>query len=341
MKALTIVEPGKAAYTQLDMPAIGDSEVLLKIERVGYCGSDLNTYRGLNPLVSYPRVPGHEIQGRIAKIGRRVVSEFEIGQLVTALPYTNCGICSACRVGRINACKHNQTLGVQREGALTEFIAIPHEKVLAAPGLEPQAFALIEPLAVGFHAVDRGRVTRNDTVLIFGCGMIGLGAIAGAGLDRGATVIAVDLDDHKLALARKAGADEIINASHEDLHARLQTLTDGYGPSVAIEAVGLPQTFLGCVDEVGYAGRVVYIGYAREPVSYQTKLFVLKELDILGSRGSTQTDFERVIAMLEAGCYPVNETITETVPFDHASEALARWDNAPGKITKIHVTLND
>ena len=209
-----------------------------------------------------------------------------------------------------------------------------------APGLSVAEYAMVEPLAVGFHAVDRGRVQAGDTVLVIGAGMIGLGAIAGAGLARGARVIAADLDDGKLALARKAGAAETINSKTENLHEQLLELTGGSGPDVVIEAVGLAETFVAAVMEVSYAGRVVYIGYAKNPVAYETKYFLLKELDIMGSRNSTPKDFQDVIALLQSGRYPIAETITRTVSFDEAPAAMADWDANPAAITKIQVRVD-
>jgi threonine dehydrogenase-like Zn-dependent dehydrogenase len=257
----------------------------------------------------------------------------------TVLPYTTCGQCAACRSGRVNACRNNQTLGVQRDGAFTEFIAVPWQKLVRSEKLSLAEHALVEPLSVGFHAAERGGVASTETVLVLGCGMIGLGAISGAALLRGARVIAVDVDDAKLVLAKKAGAAETINSKTENLHDHLQSLTNGDGPHVAIEAVGLPATFRAAVDEVCFAGRVVYIGYAKEPVTYETKYFVLKELDIRGSRNATMQNFADVIEVLESGHYPVKETITWTVPFSEAGKVLATWAADPSRVTKIHVEM--
>ncbi len=326
--------------TDLPAPEPGPADVLLRIAMIGYCGSDLNTYRGLNPLVTYPRVPGHEIGAVIETRGADVPAQWEPGTLVTCAPYTNCGRCAACRKGRFNACQFNRTLGVQREGALTEFIAVPWQKLFHAPGLDASEYAMVEPLAVGFHAVDRGRVEAGETVLVLGAGMIGLGAIASAGLARGARVLAADVDDGKLALARKAGAAETINSRTANLHERVAEFTEGRGADVVIEAVGLAETFVAAVDEACHAGRVVYIGYAKQPVSYETKYFLLKELDILGSRGSTPKDFRDVIQLLQSGRYPVAETVTRTVPFDEAGAAMADWDSNPAAVTKIQVRLS-
>jgi L-galactonate 5-dehydrogenase len=339
MKALVISEAGRTSYIECSQAKPAPGEVLLRINRVGYCGTDLNTFRGLNPLVSYPRIPGHEIAAVIAEVTAGVPERFKAGMVTTVLPYTTCGKCTSCRTGRVNACRNNQTLGVQRDGAFTEFISVPWQKLMRSEKLSLAEHALVEPLSVGFHAVERGRVASADTVLIFGCGMIGLGAISGAALLRDARVIAVDVDDAKLALAKKAGAAETINSKTENLQEKLQALTNGDGPSVAIEAVGLPATFRAVVDEVCFAGRVVYIGYAKEPVSYETKFFVMKELDILGSRNATMQNFDEVIKVLESRRYPVKDTITRTVPFSEAGAALAQWAADPGRVTKIHVEI--
>ena len=170
-------------------------------------------------------------------------------------------------------------------------------------------------MTVGLHAVGRGRVTAQDTVAIFGCGGVGLGAVAASGF-RGAKTIAVDLDDAKLALALRAGATHAINTSKEPLHERLLELTGGRGPDVIIEAIGLPQTFRSAVDEVAFTGRVVYIGYAKEPVAYETKWFVQKEIDILGSRNALPEDFREVIRMLEEHRFPVDEAVSAIVPLE-------------------------
>ena len=339
MKALIISKAGETGYIERPQPEPADGEVLLRVKRLGFCGTDLNTFRGLNPLVTYPRVPGHEIAAEVAEVTPGVPDRIKVGMETTLVPYTTCGHCASCRSGRVNACRNNQTLGVQRDGAFTEFITVPWQKLVRSEKLSLVEHALVEPLSVGFHAVERGRVDGDDTVLVFGCGMIGLGAISGAGLMRGSRVIAVDIDEAKLALARRAGATETINSKTENLHEKVQALTGGEGSAVIIEAVGSPATFRAAVDEVSFAGRVVYIGYAKEPVSYETKFFVMKELDILGSRNATMKNFTDVISLLESGRYPVKETITRTVPFSRAGEALADWAANPACVTKIHVEL--
>ena len=229
------------------------------------CGTDLNSYRGKNPLITYPRVIGHEIAATVLE----GTSAIPAGTRVTVSPYTNCGKCAACLQGRLNACQFNQTYGVQRDGAMTELLSVPEHKVYPS-SLPLQDLCLTEPLTVGMHAVARARVTAPDTVAVFGCGGVGLGAIAGAAF-RGARTIAIDLDDEKLQTAEAAGASHLIHSGRDSVHQLLQELTGGMGPHVIIEAIGLPQTFRSAVEEVAFAGRVVYIGYAKEPVSYETR----------------------------------------------------------------------
>jgi threonine dehydrogenase-like Zn-dependent dehydrogenase len=331
MRMFKIHSAGTATLVDAPLPSpIQHDEVLLRVNLVGMCGTDLTTFRGNNSMVTFPRVPGHEVAATVVEGG--ILAP---GTKVTLSPYTSCGICSSCRRGRPNACRDNQTMGVQRDGAMTEYITAPSNRIYTA-NLSLKELALVEPLTVGAHAAARGRVTDADTVAVFGCGGIGLGAIAAAAF-RGARTIAIDMDDRKLEVARKAGAQHLIHTGREDLHVRLSELTGGDGPDVIIEAIGLPLTFRAAVEEVAFTGRVVYIGYAKEPVSYETRLFVQKELDILGSRNALPEDFESVIRMLEAGNFPVDDAVSTIVPPEQAAAMLADWSEHPGKFTKIMV----
>ena len=337
MNALVIRNPGEAAIEQVGEPTLSNGGVLLKVRMVGLCGSDLNSFRGLNPLVSFPRIPGHEVSATIVE-GGLLNGRLAPGMDVAVYPYTSCGKCASCRRERSNACQFNQTLGVQRDGALTEYIVMPEDKLYPAK-LSTKELCLVEPLTVGFHAVARGRVTSKDTVAIFGCGGVGLGAVA-ASHSRGARTICIDVDDHKLELARLAGANSAINSAREPLHKTLMEMTDGFGPDVVVEAVGTPATFRAAVEVVAFTGRVVYIGYAKEPVSYETKLFVQKELDVLGARNARREDFEAVIQFLEAGRFPVDRTVSRIVPLENAPQALRSWSENPSQFTKIMVSLD-
>ena len=336
MKALVMRAPGSIQLDDIPLPVRKAGEVLLKVRYVGLCGTDLNSYRGRNPLVRYPRVPGHEIAATIAEIDGDF-SGLSVGTDVTLSPYSSCGICASCRNGRNNACQFNLTLGVQRDGALAEYIAVPVTNLYRA-SLSPRELCLVEPLTVGCHSVARARVRATESVAIFGCGGVGLGAVAASAF-RGAMTIAIDVDDRKLEIARKAGAAYAINSRKQDLDATIRELTDGQGPQVVIEAVGRPETFLAAVELVAFTGRVVYIGYAKEPVTYETKLFVQKELDVLGARNALPQDFREVIQMLESKNFPVNEAISATVAMNEVSDWFRHWDLRPDEITKIMVNV--
>ncbi len=335
MKVMRITAPRHYEVIERTDPTPGPGEVLIRVAFIGLCGSDLSTWRGLNPLVSYPRIPGHEVSGTVVAIGLGVTTA-RIGEAVLAIPYTACNHCSACQAGRFNCCRNNQTLGVQRDGALGALLVLPEAKLLRVPGLDLMALTLVEPLSVGFHAAARGRVAAGEVVVVIGCGAVGIGAVAGAAA-RGAWVIAVDVDPGKLVLARRLGAADTIDSRGLDLTATLAALDDGQGPAVSIEAVGNAQAFRVCVEAAAFAGRVVYIGYAKEPVAYETKYFVQKELDIMGSRNATAADFSAAGAWLAQDPSRVQALISRIVPFAQAGPALAEWDKCPSAVTKILV----
>lgn len=340
MKAIQIKDQKIRVY-DVEAPAAPKAgEILLKVLYVGFCGSDLNTYRGRNLMALNPVIPGHEIGAVIECVGANVPGDLRKGLVVTCNPYTNCGHCAACRNGRYNACEHNETLGVQRDGAMREYITLPWEKVIPAKELTPRTCALIEPMSVGFHAVNRGQVTDADTVMVIGCGMVGMGAIVRASL-RGATVIAADIDDHKLELAKTMGASYTVNTISEDVHAKLQQITHGDGPDVVIEAVGSSVTYQIAVNEVAFTGRVVCIGYAKGDVLLPTGLFVKKELDVRGSRNATPKDFQAVIRYLRRGTCPVDKLISKDVTLEEAPEAMKWWDENPGKVFRIVVDMTN
>ncbi len=336
MKAIQITGERKISLVEKEKPQPGNGEVLIKVRYVGFCGSDLNTYLGKNPMVKLPVIPGHEIGGEIESVGNAVPNIFQSGMACTVNPYTNCGYCSSCRNGNPNACQFNQTLGVQRDGAMCEYICVPWEKVWVDKDITPEDFALVEPMSVGFHAVSRAMVTDSDTVFIIGCGMIGVGAIVRSVL-RGATVIVSDVDDEKLKLAKELGAAYVVNVSTEDVSTRLKEITEERGPDVVIEAVGSPSTYQMAINEVAFTGRVVCIGYAKSEVAFETKYFVMKELDIRGSRNALPEDFRAVMNYLKRGTCPKDKLISGIYTPEQAREALEMWAENPGKTFRILV----
>lgn len=331
MKAIQITHNQECKVIELERPVPKAGEVLLKLQYVGFCGSDINTFMGRNSMALNPVIPGHEIGAVIEEVETDVPESLKVGMVVTCNPYTNCGQCASCRNRRPNACQHNETLGVQRDGAMREYISLPWQKIIPCGSLPAKTCALIEPMSVGFHAVSRGQVTDNDVVMVIGCGMVGLGAIVRASL-RGATVIAADIDDEKLALARQMGAAHVINTMQDPIPFKGDV-------DVVIEAVGSVPTYQIAIEQVAFTGRVVCIGYAKSEVLMQTRLFVQKELDIRGSRNALPEDFRAVIRYLERGTCPTDKLITKVIKPEEGLETLRWWSQNPGKVFRILVEM--
>lgn len=337
MKAYAIKEQNIVSAIEIAEPEMGNTDVLIEIHYIGLCGSDLNSYRGLMPFVTLPRIPGHEISGIVIDKGSSVPSTINLGDKVTVSPYTRCGVCPSCRAGRDNCCQFNQTLGVQRDGALTERISVPFEKVFASSSLSLEELALVEPLSVGYHGVNRGNVCETDTVLILGCGTIGMGALCAA-VRKGATVIALDIDDVKLEQARKFGASYSINSITQNPREEIDRITASEGVSVAIEAAGTPVTFNLALELVAFAGRIVSIGYSKNETGIKTQLLVSKELNIYGSRNALRV-FPSVINMFERREKPFTDMITRIFSFEEVPEAFKFWHDNTGSVSKILIKV--
>ena len=336
MNALSIDRPGVARVVERPAPVAGPGEVLLQVAFAGLCGTDLSAFLGKNPLIAYPRVIGHEVSGRVVDVGAGVDATL-MGVAAAVSPYKNCGNCPACRLGRPNACRSNETLGVQRDGALAEYAAVPAARLVPSQTLGLDVLALVEPFSIGMHAVRRTGVTDSDTVLVIGCGGVGAGAIAAAA-SLGARVIGLDLDEAKLGQARRLGASDVVDG-RGDAASQVQALTEGDGPSVVIEAVGTAATYRLALDVVAPCGRIGCVGWLKGDVPLEARLIVLKEVAILGSRNATD-ELAAVVAMFESGTVDPRELVTHRVPLDDAPAMLERWAAAPQTVGKILVDVS-
>ncbi len=336
MRALSIDRPGVAEIVERRRPVAGPGEVLLQVAFGGLCGTDLSAFLGKNPLIEYPRVIGHEISGCVVEVGPGVDPAWtDVAAAVS--PYKNCGACPACRLGRPNACRSNETLGVQRYGALSEYAAVPVPRLVPSQTLPLDVLALVEPFSIGMHAVRRTDVTASDTVLVLGCGGVGAGAIAAAAA-RGARVIGLDLEDHKLEQARRLGAADVVDG-RGDVAPQVYALTGGDGPSVVIEAVGSPATYRMALELVAPCGRIGCVGWLKGEVPLEARLIVLKEVAILGSRNATD-ELAAVVALFESGTVDPRPLITHRVPLDAAPAMLEQWAAAPQAVGKILVSVH-
>ena len=335
MKAICIVEPGRVEIRDIEKPVRKPGEALLKLLYGGICGSDLGSYRGGNAYVSYPRVPGHEFSAEIVEIDDNDLG-LKPGMIVTCNPYFNCGHCYSCERGLVNACTDNQTMGVQREGAFSEYITMPVERIYDGKGIDPKTLAAIEPFCISYHGVSRANVKEGDKVLVVGAGTIGvLAAIAAKA--KGASVYISDVSAGKLEMAKDFGVDgpTLLNDSPENFEKRVNEITDGNGFDVTIEAVGLPSTFQNCIDACCFGGRMVLIGVGKKNLDFNFTLIQKKELNVYGSRNALKKDFLELIDIVNAGKAPLEKIITNVYPFDEAAKAFEDFANNPGDMLKV------
>ncbi|MFD5850629.1 zinc-binding alcohol dehydrogenase family protein [Cytobacillus pseudoceanisediminis] len=339
MKAVQIPSAMEMEVIDIEKPVIRNpDEVLVKVKRVGICGSDMHIYHGTNPLATYPRIVGHEVAGEVVEVGSNV-SGMKPGDHVVVEPIRYCGECYACRKGRPNVCQSLSVFGVHEDGGLREFFVLPENQLhVVNSSLEWDEIVLAEPYTIGAQAVWRGAVGEGDTVLIQGSGPIGICILKMAKL-QGARVIISDLKQERLAFAKENGADEIINASEESVEDRVLELTDGEGPNVVIDAVCLPSTFELGVNLVSPAGTVVVLGFDERPSSIPQLPITKKEVTIVGSRLQTN-QFEKVVSLLNVEKLQSNGFITHHFPISEVQEAFRYVEKNPDQVRKAVIVFD-
>ncbi len=340
MKTIVIPEPGKVVIKETAMPQAKEGEALLKVLYGGICGSDLGTYRGTFAYAGYPRVPGHEFSAEIIEIGENDRG-LKPGMIVTCNPYFNCQKCYACQRGLVNCCESNETMGAQRDGAFSEYITMPIERIYDGKGLSPKQLALIEPFCISYHGVSRADVKKGDKVLVIGAGTIGvLAAIAAKA--KGGEVYIADVAEEKLTYAYETFqlAGMIKNDSDESLMQRVQEITgDHHGFDVCIEAVGLPSTFQNCVDAATFGARIVLIGVGKKNLDFNFTLIQKKELNIFGSRNARKEDFIELIDLVKKGEVDLEKIVMENseYAFDDAARAFQEFSENAGSKLKVMI----
>ena len=335
MKSILINKPGEVQIRETEKPTPQKGEALLKVLYGGICGSDLGTYRGTFAYVSYPRTPGHEFSAEIIEIGENDKG-LKPGMIVTCNPYFNCTTCYSCERGLVNCCTTNQTMGVQREGAFSEYITMPIERIYDGGGLSAKTLALIEPFCISYHGVSRSNVKKGDKVLVLGAGTIGvLAAVAAKAL--GATVYISDIAKQKLDYAYKEfNLDGIIlNDSPENFESQVSDITNGNGFDVTIEAVGLPSTFQNCIDAATFGGRVVLIGVGKKNLDFNFTMIQKKELNIFGSRNALKKDFLELIEIVKSGKIDLDKIVTNVYDFEDAPKAFEEFDQNAASMLKV------
>lgn len=300
MKTIIINNPGEVDIIEQAMPVRKQGEALLKILYGGICGSDLGTYRGTFAYASYPRIPGHEFSAEIIEIGDND-RNLKPGMIVTCNPYFNCGHCYSCQRGLVNCCTSNETMGAQRDGAFSEYITMPIERIYDGKGLSAKTLALIEPFCISYHGISRANIQPNDKVLVIGAGTIGVLA-AVAAKAKGAKVYISDVAENKMNYAIETfGLDGgILNDSPENFIKRVEEITNGNYFDVTIEAVGLPSTFQACIDAAAFGARMVQIGVGKRTHEFDFTLLQKKELNVYGSRNALKKDFLELIDLVKS-----------------------------------------
>lgn len=335
MDVVVCAEPGRLVIERRPVPTPGPGEVLLRVRRVGVCGTDMHIFRGTQPYLSYPRVMGHELAGEVVEAPES--SGLEAGDPVYVMPYLSCGTCAACRKGRPNACMSIQVLGVHRDGAMAEYLTVPVAFVRKVEGIDLDAAAMIEFLAIGAHAVRRAGVRPGQSVLVVGAGPIGIAAALFARLN-GGIVTAMDARTDRLAFVQDVVGVKHAVAAGEGAATTLSALTGGDFYDVVFDATGNPSAMEAGFAWVAHGGTYVLISIVDADIRFNDPEFHRRETTLMGSRNATTEDFEAVIAAMRAGDVPLAALKTHSARLADLPEALPTWMEPGSGVIKAIVT---
>lgn len=333
MRVIQITRPGEVRLLEMPIAQPGEGEALLRVLFCGICGADVASFTGNQPFTTYPRIPGHEFSAEVVSLPAATPG-LRVGDVVTANPYFNCGSCYACRRGIVNACEHNETMGVQRDGSFREYITMPVQRLVAGGGLAAKTLALVEPFAVSRHALSRAKVKPGDSVLVMGAGPIGLFALLAA-KQLGARVAVADLLDNRLALAKRFGAQLVVNSAQTSLAQAAEAFTEGRGFDLCVEASGAPEALLACVEHAATGAQVVLIGNTKRETTANHSVLLKKELTLLGSRNALPADFQALIAQLQTGQPDILHMVSAVYPARQAQDAFRALANNNGTLAKV------
>lgn len=330
MRTLVCTTPHHFDYTDTTIPVAGEGETLLKIERIGICGTDLHAFEGTQPFFSYPRILGHELAATIVQTD---APGFSVGEAVTFIPYFFCGTCIACRAGKPNCCATIKVCGVHIDGGMREYLVVPSYSLVHGEGLSFDELALVEPLAIGAHGVRRAGVTKDEYVLVVGAGPIGLGTMEFARI-AGGKVIAMDINEGRLNFCKeKLAVAATVNPVTEDALGKLNAITNGDMPTVVIDATGSLNAINNAFQFLAHGGRYVLVGLQKGEISFSHPEFHKRESTLMSSRNATREDFEHVIDSMKKGFVQPTTYITHRVLFEEVKANFESWlDPATGVI---------
>lgn len=340
MKGIQIVKPNELKMIEMEKPVITEQDnVLVKMKAAGICGSDVGIYHGTNAAAIYPRVIGHEMVGVVEEVGANT-QYLKPGDRVIVDQVVSCGHCYACRKGRGNVCGSLKVRGVHIDGGYREYMAVPeHDCYILPEGLTDTEAVMIEPTTIAIQSCSRAELCAEDTLLILGCGALGSTILKIARLS-GAKIIVADIVEEKLQEALQNGADYAIHIAKEDVVKRARELTEGYGPTVSIDAACTKDSLLTLLNATGNAGRVMTMGFSVTPTEVNQFVITSKELDVRGSRLQNKK-FQTAIDLIREGKLDLTGTISHTYPFEKAQEAFDFADTKDPSIRKIVLTFGE
>jgi 2-desacetyl-2-hydroxyethyl bacteriochlorophyllide A dehydrogenase len=336
MKILTCTSPGHFEYGENKKPIHQKGHSILKIKRIGICGTDLHAYEGTQPYFNYPRILGHELAGEMIETDH---PDFYPGETVTFIPYFNCGHCIACKSGKTNCCASLNVFGVHIDGGMSEYVSIPNQYLIHGDGLSLDALALLEPLAIGAHGIRRAQVVAGEFVLVVGVGPIGLGTMEFAKI-AGANVIAVDIVESRLEFCRKKmHIPFTVNAMQPGFGERIKDITNGNMPTVVIDATGNLDAINKSFQLMAHGGRYVLIGLQKGEISFSHPEFHKREATLMSSRNATREDFNHVKECIHTNLIQPASYITHRTRFSQVKDQFEEWLDPAHGVIKAMVEL--
>ncbi|OOQ56408.1 zinc-binding alcohol dehydrogenase family protein [Mucilaginibacter pedocola] len=337
MKILTCTQPGEFAYGDAPAPEQKEGYAIIRIRRIGICGTDLHAFEGTQPFFNYPRILGHELSGELIDTGG--AEGFAIGDTVTFIPYYNCGHCIACRSYKPNCCTQLQVCGVHTDGGMCEYLQVRADLLIHGNGLSLDELALVEPLAIGAHGVRRAGVQHGEFVLVIGAGPIGLGIMELARI-AGGQVIALDVNRQRLKFCCETlHVPYTINATDDDVAEQLAAITGGDMPTVVIDATGNQKAINNSFYYMAHGARYVLVGLQKGEIMVSHPEFHKREGTLMSSRNATRADFEHVISSMKQGLISPQTYITHRVNFDEVADNFASWLKPENGVIKAMVSL--
>ncbi len=322
MKYIVCETPGKFEMKEKDAPVRKEGEALLKIDKVGICGTDLHAYAGNQAFFDYPRILGHELAATISQVGQNNRG-FKVGDRVIIMPYISCGQCIACLSGKPNCCTNIRVLGVHTDGGMQEYITAPLDILMPADDLSSEEIAIVEPLAIGAHAIRRAGLVEGETILVIGCGPIGIGVMKIAQI-MGCKVIAMDVNPERLQYAKHdIGVDHVVNVLENPL-SDVEAITNKDLATAVFDATGNKRALESGVNYMAHGGRYVLVGLSKGDLTFNHPAIHAKESTIMCSRNATTEDFQKVKEILQTGKFPSDSFITHKVS---SSEMIANFDS--------------